>query len=55
MMLLTSQILSALPTLYFFKGLRLNQINLHFKSSQKPLPSCPRSLYFGQPSMHEGS
>lgn len=50
-MLLSSQILSALPTLYLFKGLQFLQINFHFKLSQKPLPaprvhilgSCPRT------------
>lgn len=45
-MLLTSQILSALPTLYFFKGLQFFQINLHLKLSQKPLPA-PRVSILG--------
>ena len=43
-MLLTSQILSALPNLYFFKGLGFFQIN--FKLSQKSVPA-PRVSILG--------
>lgn len=45
MMLLTSQILSALPTLYFFKGLRFFQL-IFILSSAKSLFLPPELAFW---------